>query len=1575
MGNVDSLSIKVDTSARSANQQLDKLVQKMVQLRSTVNGINLGNLNKMAGSIQNFSKAVTGLRGVKTSDFTRMAKGIEKLANVNSSNLDKSAQSVERAAGSLQRASSVSKRAISSGLKFDSSGVQDMQRAIKSLSNQFSDAGKGKIFEGTLSDLEKSADKLRNKLGSLAEKEEKILAVEGTSGESKVFKNLQYDISKTLNQLSQVEEAIAKVRATEKQDNSSIPIFRWDAPTGAVEGSGLKDFRTKVQETFQSIPESAKYSVGSAQKSLEGAMKEVHMGDGENAGFRNYTEEIKTLKAELNGLEQSGRGMGSDEWERVYLKLRKVKLEAQEYKHSMDNPVTGLDEDIKKTDSLGNRVEGLKAKVKALQEKGLNFGDPKFDSTYRELQKATGELRKYKSSLNDAGNVAQSVSKKIADAFRSIWNVTKKAGSGVVSFGSKVKSLTTRFHSMSSSTSGLIGKIMKLYIAFRSFRSVGNFLKDSVDASMDYIEEYNYFNTTMEKIASEWSKDYKKYGYQSAEKYGKSFKNRLTQTMGKMTGFKMENDGTLTDSKEKNLGLDATQMTNYAAGIAQVTNSVGLTGEASVATSKALSMLAGDMSSFRNLDMKTVMNNFSSGLIGQSRSLYKYGIDITNATLATYAHSMGIKKNIQDMTQAEKMQLRMIAILDQSKVAWGDLAKTINSPSNQLRLLRNNFNSLARTIGNMFLPVVAKVLPYVNGLVIAIRRLFEWTASMLGISLKDVIGGSGGGYSDAFDGLEEDAENAKDKVDDTTDSVKKLAKQLMGFDELNVITTNKDSDKDKDGSDTPIDLTDQLSAALADYEKVWNDAYKNMTSDAEKFADKLTKLFKDAWTSGDGTDIGTAIASWINKGIAWVNKNVDTFAEGLKKMAGIMATAFNGFVAKLDWAGLGTAIGKSLKAFFDAETHFFDTVDWVNFGSSLATALNTAIDSGVIQSYIKSIASKLRAAIEFAFGAITTFDFSGLGKAIGQGINDFFDKMGKVNPKTGLNGWQELGVSITEGISGIADTIITALDTVKWEEVGQAIANFIESIDFDKIGWKITGLTTSLEKAIAETIKGVTGLDISVSTIDIAVKFGAINWAVKGITGTSMLTAAKNSIIALLTGAGILKGGNFSLSLGSIKNLAIGLASSVSIAIPSPLTDEFVREIEMWLTDNVINKVSPLKAAAALWNGFCDVLVDVIDTAGSIIVDAFTDALDISDFKLTGNDMADGFMQGFTAVLLFPATLINSLILKPIKKALGINSPSKKFKEIGKYCVDGFIEGLKSIGGSIKEKIESAWNTVVTWAGNNFKLPNIKIPSIGDMKKNVLDKWTKVTSWWKTAKSALGNIKVPGIGNIKSVVSKAWQDVTSWWKTAKNKLSDIKIPGIGSIKDKVVSAWKTAKTWWKENVVFPAFKFTEIAKDTAKKWLKPVVEVLNSIIDGFNKLMKLSWGDFKIMGKKIITKGSFTLLTIPKIQGFKDGGFPTQGQYFLARENGPELVGTVGGKSAVMNNKQIERAVSDAVFNALAPVLTQVVNSVNALNSKMDNMGGNGVNVEKYTEGDLLRVIRNEDSNYRKRTGKSAFAH
>ena len=142
--------------------------------------------------------------------------------------------------------------------------------------------------------------------------------------------------------------------------------------------------------------------------------------------------------------------------------------------------------------------------------------------------------------------------------------------------------------------------------------------------------------------------------------------------------------------------------------------------------------------------------------------------------------------------------------------------------------------------------MVSKVLPYINGLVIAIRNLFEWCGKMLGIDLSDVISSSGTGYSDAFEGITDEAEDVSDGLDSATDSAKELKNELMGFDEVNKLSDVTSSSKDKNGSGASgqIDLTKQINKALEDYEKVWNKSFDNMENSAEKYADSIANTMK-----------------------------------------------------------------------------------------------------------------------------------------------------------------------------------------------------------------------------------------------------------------------------------------------------------------------------------------------------------------------------------------------------------------------------------------------------------------------------------------------------------------------------------------------------------------------------------------------------------------------------------------------------------------------------------------------------------------------------------------------------------
>lgn len=212
------------------------------------------------------------------------------------------------------------------------------------------------------------------------------------------------------------------------------------------------------------------------------------------------------------------------------------------------------------------------------------------------------------------------------------------------------------------------------FLAIRGIKA----LWKSIKGTADYIEAYNYFDVAMGKIGKDWSHQFEKYGYENAEAYADSFQERLSESLRNLSGVSIEigadGSGLLVETGMKNLGLNIQEVTQYASQLASVTNSVGQTGEVSLAAASAFTKLGADMSSLFNLDYSQVMNNLQSGLIGQSRALYRYGIDITNATLQTKAYELGIEKAVSEMTQAEKMQLRMLAILEQSKVSWGDLA-------------------------------------------------------------------------------------------------------------------------------------------------------------------------------------------------------------------------------------------------------------------------------------------------------------------------------------------------------------------------------------------------------------------------------------------------------------------------------------------------------------------------------------------------------------------------------------------------------------------------------------------------------------------------------------------------------------------------------------------------------------------------------------------------------------------------------------------------------------------------------------------------------------------------------------
>lgn len=490
----------------------------------------------------------------------------------------------------------------------------------------------------------------------------------------------------------------------------------------------------------------------------------------------------------------------------------------------------------------------------------------------------------------------------------------------------------------------------------------------SIEGAMDYVETFNYMSVTLNKMGKDFATTMGEAGQESAEAYAQNFRNTLNDLNRKMTGYTVTEFGELMASGMGNLGLDATQLMQFQAKIGAVTNSVGMLGNQSVMAQKALSMLSADLSSLTNTDLSTVMGNLSSGLIGQSRALYKYGIDITNASLKQTAFEHGITKSLTSMSQQEKMQLRLLTILKQSQVAWGDQANTVNTVANQYRIFKQQLQNLGRILGNLFLPIVQTVLPKVNGLIIALQKLFTTLGFQLHGQtwLKDINDGISGGY------IEEDAdlvEELDEALDGASGSAKKLKQQLQGFDELNVLSSKDDSGSDISGG--LIDLSADIEEALGEYESVWNKAFEGMENKAVEFAEKLSaklepikKLFSDI-ISGDWYAVGQDVSNLVS---------------------GFFDTISNA-LAKVDWQKVGQNVGD-----------FLAGIDWVKILNSVGKAIYNALRA-VITTWFESFKKAPLSTLTLTFAALK---FTHLGQILTGGL--FAKSLGSALGLTSVGG-------------------------------------------------------------------------------------------------------------------------------------------------------------------------------------------------------------------------------------------------------------------------------------------------------------------------------------------------------------------------------------------------------------------------------------------------------------------------------------------------------------------------------------------------------------------------------------------
>lgn len=634
-------------------------------------------------------------------------------------------------------------------------------------------------------------------------------------------------------------------------------------------------------------------------------------------------------------------------------------------------------------DMAGTKVDGV-GDIASIASSISRLGGVASGRAITNIPLLAKNLKQLFTTLSTVPNVSENIIR-MTNALAGLASTGAASGRAANSLGRNLNTYTASARRATKSTFSLAAAFGKFYATyFLAIRGIKSLWK-SIEGTTDYIEAFNYYTVAFNKVGKEWGKDFEKFGYDNAEDYAQSFGNRVNELLGKMSGLKVDVDsGLISESGMKNLGLNLQEITQYASQLASITNSLGQTGEVTTAISKSMTMLAGDISSLFNVDYSTVATNLQSGLIGQSRALYKYGIDITNATLQTYAYRYGIEKAVSEMSQAEKQQLRLLAILDQSKVSWGDLANTINSPSNMIRQFTNNVKEAGMVLGQLFIPVLQKVLPVINGVVIAIKRLLVSVANLLGIKIDFSAFGQG------VSGYNENLEDTADALDKVGKSAKKAKSYTLGIDELNIIDHNSGSSGSSSVGGAGIDLTKEIMDATAEYEKVWQEAFDKMQNTAMGWADKVSKVFKpvkdiiedlayafkfdsDAWFKVAGMDTSKLVTGIFD----WFTRAIDS----------------------VDWEKIGRHIGS-----------FLDGMDWTAIFTSAGNFIETAIDASIDLWKGSFDAAPIETTIITAIGLLK---FTGVGDII----------WGKISDKLSAT---VLGSSI-----GIVPTI--AIAAVTWE--------------------------------------------------------------------------------------------------------------------------------------------------------------------------------------------------------------------------------------------------------------------------------------------------------------------------------------------------------------------------------------------------------------------------------------------------------------------------------------------------------------------------------------------------------------
>jgi hypothetical protein len=680
----------------------------------------------------------------------------------------------------------------------------------------------------------------------------------------------------------------------------------------------------------------------------------------------------------------------------------------------------------------------------------------------------------------------------LATAMKPFADEMQKVSNGFSAFPSKIQKLITSTEKYNASarkatsttgqfTSGL--KALNVAAVAITFRKIGHFIAQAVTVSNKYQEDLNLFTVALGQYAAE----------------AQNYAEKVSDVMGIDPAQWLRNQGVFN-----------TLLTGF-----------GDTAERAQLMSQNLTQLGYDISSFFNISIEDAMQKLQSGISGELEPLRRLGYDLSQARLEQTALNLGIKESVANMTQAEKAELRYYAIMTQVTTAQGDMARTLEAPANQLRILQAQLTQAARAIGNIFIPALNAILPYAIAVVQVIREIANALANLAGFKLTEV---DYSGVNSAAVG----AGSLADNLDDAAGAAKKLKQYTAGFDELNVFAPNTGSGSGAGAGgaggfdfDLPTYdfLGDAVQTRIGEIKKMIEDTLAEITTIVSGFMLAVGAILVVTGVNiplGVGLMAAGAVGLAATVGLNWTAMSSE-LASTLALITGVVGGFLLALGAIMAFSGANLPLGIALMALGGASLVSAAVINWHNSDRHLTDALTTL--TGVL------------AGASLAVGAMLAFT----GVATGLGI----------------------------ALMAVGAVTLVSAAALNWNSIPDALAS-----PLSRVGLLVSGATLALGAILA--FSGCMPLGIALMAIGATslVSVMALNWngLSDEIQNVIAIITTVVSVAFLAIGAALaFSGANIPLGLALLTAGAVTMGTAI---MPNwnDLSDNVQQKISMITT-------------------------------------------------------------------------------------------------------------------------------------------------------------------------------------------------------------------------------------------------------------------------------------------------------------------------------------------------------------------------------------------------------------------------